>query len=411
MTTTSSSAFERILDPSGRADPYPLFGELRRTPVARQPDGTYVVSTYREIVALLHDPRVSSDRRNLGGPDTDPGASGKEDGAISFIGLDPPAHDRLRRLAMRHFGPPHSPGVVDGLRPAMLAITTELIDGIAGKRRADLVDEVAYPLPVAVICRLLGVPQEDEPQFHAWADQIVETLGPGEEDRAERERERLAVARDLERYLGGLAEERRRQPGDDMLSGFVTYRGPEGGMSPEEVVSTAVLLLIAGHETTINLIANGMLTFLRDPGLLDRLRADPGLIVPAVEELLRYEPPVQLVSSRIALDDIVIAGTTIPAGSPIVLALAAGSRDPGHVADPDRFDPCRARNEHLGFGGGVHYCFGAPLARLEAQIVLAELVRRLRGPRLVADPPPYRPSAVLRGPRHLLVDYEGVAPA
>ncbi|WP_327581370.1 cytochrome P450 [Nonomuraea sp. NBC_00507] len=402
---TSHSVFERILDPSGRADPYPLFGELRHTPVARQEDGTYVVSTYREIVALLHDPRVSSDRRNLRS------AAEAPDLTLSFIGLDPPEHDRLRRLTMRHFGPPHSPGMVDGLRPAMVSLTTALIDGIAGKRRADVVDEVAYPLPVAVICRLLGVPVEDEPRFHAWADQIIETLGPGEEDRAERERERQAVAHELKSYLAGLAEDRRRQPGEDLLSGFVTYRGPEGGMTPQEVVATAVLLLIAGHETTINLIANGMLTLLRHPDQLERLRAEPGLIVPAVEELLRYEPPVQLVSSRVALDDITIDGTTIPAGSPIVLALAAGSRDPAHTADPDRFDLCRARNEHLGFGGGVHYCFGAPLARLETQIVLAELVRRLRNPRLAADPPPYRPSPVLRGPRHLLIDYDGVEPA
>ncbi|GAA3582921.1 cytochrome P450 [Nonomuraea rosea] len=400
---TSPSVFEQILDPARRADPYPLFDELRKTPVARQEDGTYVVSTYREIVALLHDPRVSSDRRNLAT------APPQEERTVSFIGLDPPEHDRLRRLTMHHFGPPHSPGLIDGLRPEMLAITTGLIDGIAGKRQADVVDEVAYPLPVAVICRLLGVPQEDEPQFHAWADQIIETLGPGEEDRAERERLRQATGLELERYLAGLAEVRRGQPGEDLLSGLITYHGPDGAMTPQEVVATSVLLLIAGHETTINLIANGMLTFLRHPDLLERVRTDPGLIIPAVEELLRYEPPVQLVSSRIALDDITIAGTTIPAGSPIVLALAAGSRDPAHLADPGRFALDRPRNEHLGFGGGVHYCFGAPLARLEAQIVLSELIRRLRNPRLVTDPPPYRPSAVLRGPRHLLVDYDGVA--
>ncbi|MFC5827005.1 cytochrome P450 [Nonomuraea insulae] len=399
---TSDNVFQRILDPAERANPYPLLDRLRETPVARQEDGTYVVSTYREIVELLHDPRISSDRRHL------VSAAEPPDITPSFIGLDPPEHDRLRALTMRHFGPPHSPGTIDALRPAMLEVTTALIDAIAGKGRADLVDEVAYPLPVAMICRLLGVPEEDESQFHAWADQIIETLGPGEEDRAERERERHEVAKELEGYLGGLAEVRRQEPGQDMLSGLVTYRGPEGGMTPREVVATSVLLLIAGHETTINLIANGMLTFLREPDLLARLREDPGLIIPAVEELLRFEPPVQLVSSRVALDDITVAGTTIPAGSPIVLALAAGSRDPAHVDDPGRFDPCRPRNEHLGFGGGVHYCFGAPLARLEAQIVLTELVRRLRNPRLVTDPPPYRPSPILRGPRHLLVDYDGV---
>ncbi|NRQ40221.1 cytochrome P450 [Nonomuraea sp. NN258] len=404
--TSPPDVLQRILDPAGRADPYPLFGQLRETPVTRRPDGTYVVSTYREIVALLHDPRISSDRRNLDG-----GGTESPDQEPPFISLDPPEHDRLRRLTMRHFGPPHSPGTVDGLRPAMLDITTRLIDDLAGKRRADIVDEVAYPLPVAVICRLLGVPEEDESRFHAWADQIVETLGPGEEDRAERERERQAVGQELDRYLAGLADSRRSEPGQDLLSGLVTYHGPEGGMTPQQVVATSVLLLIAGHETTINLIANGMLTLLRHPDLLERVRAEPGLIVPAVEELLRYEPPVQMVSSRIALDDVEVAGTTIPAGSPIVLALAAGSRDPSHVTDPDRFDPCRARNEHLGFGGGVHYCFGAPLARLEAQIVLGELVRRLRGPRLVEDPPPYRPSPVLRGPRHLLVEYDAVEAA
>ncbi|MFI9594941.1 cytochrome P450 [Nonomuraea sp. NPDC052265] len=402
---TSDAAFQRILDPAGRADPYPFLGELRRNPVTRLEDGSYVVSTYREIVELLHDPRVSSDRRNLADAPETP------EHAPAFIRLDPPEHDRLRRLTMRHFGPPHSPGVVDGLRPMMLAATTELIDALAGKTRADVVDEVAYPLPIAVICRLLGVPAEDEQQFHAWADQIVETLGPGEEARAERARERQAVAENLERYLAGLAEERRREPGDDMLSGFVTYEGPDGRMTPEEVVATSLLLLIAGHETTINLIANGMLTLLRDPILLERLRADPDLVITAVEELLRFEPPVQLVSSRVTLDDVVVGGVTIPAGSPVVLALAAGSRDPAHVREPDRFDPCRRPNEHLGFGGGVHYCFGAPLARLEAQVVLGELVRRVRNPRLVADPPPYRPSAVLRGPRHLLIDYDAITPA
>ncbi|MEV0622716.1 cytochrome P450 [Nonomuraea sp. NPDC050404] len=392
-------AFRQILDPVGRADPYRYFGALRDEPVARQEDGSYVVSTYREIVALLHDPRVSSDRRNLGD-----GGSVSPELPVSFIGLDPPEHDRLRRLAMRHFGPPHAPGTVERLRPHMLEITTGLIDALAGRNRADLVDEVAYPLPVAVICRLLGVPQEDEPHFHALADEIIETLGPGEEDRAERERARQEKGLELARYLRGLAEARGREPREDMLSGLIA----DGGMTTQEVVATSVLLLIAGHETTINLIANGMLTFLRHPELLVRLREEPRLIIPAVEELLRYEPPVQFISSRVALDDIQIAGTTIPAGSPIVLAVAAGSRDPAHLADPDGFHLDRPRNEHLGFGGGAHYCFGAPLARLEAQIVLNELIRRLRNPRLVADPPPYRPSAVLRGPRHLLVDFDEV---
>jgi cytochrome P450 len=180
------------------------------------------------------------------------------------------------------------------------------------------------------------------------------------------------------------------------------------------VLSNAALLLVAGHETTVNLIANGILTLLRHPEVLDRLRRgnEPGLAARVVEELLRYEPPVQMLSTpRNAVADIEIAGTIIPKGSPVILALAAGSRDPAVVPDPDRFDPDREHNEHLGFGGGIHYCFGAPLARPEARIALTELAYRLENPRLVDDPPPYRASPSLRGPRHLLVDIDGVEPA
>jgi cytochrome P450 len=176
------------------------------------------------------------------------------------------------------------------------------------------------------------------------------------------------------------------------------------------LLATANLLLVAGHETTVNLITNGMLTLLRHPDVLGRLNREPGLIISLVEELLRYEPPVHL-RERTTLADIDIDGTTIPEGSPLVLVLAAGSRDPDHFPDPDRFDPDRADNTHLGYGSGIHYCFGAPLARVETQVALPELARRLVNPRLVTDPPPYRPNPVLRGPRHLLVEYDAILPA
>jgi cytochrome P450 len=396
------SVFEQILDDANRADPYPLYAELRRTPVSREADGTYVVSTYNEIVALLHDPRVSSTGRTIRDAQAAEDATSTQPPA--FIHVDPPEHDRLRGTTMRHFGPPHSPHLVDGLRPELLRIVTDLIDGLADRRRIDVVDDFAYPFPVTVICRILGVPREDEARFHAWADAVVEGLDPGPEGRDERLRRRQDALAELHRYLGGIAGERRDNPGDDLISGLVTDQ-----MSPSEVEITATLLLVAGHETTVNLITNGMLTLLRHPELLDRLRHEPDLSARFVEELLRYEPPVHMLSSRVALDDIDIAGVTIPAGALIVLALAAGSRDPAHVTDPDRFDPDRRYNEHLGFGGGVHYCFGAPLARLETQIALTELARRLDNPRLVTDPPPYRQSSELRGPRHLLVDIDGVA--
>ncbi|GGM47326.1 cytochrome P450 [Dactylosporangium sucinum] len=401
-----ASIFEQILDPANRADPYPLYAELRKTPVARQPDGSYVVSTYDEIVALLHDRRVSSDPRSR--PEL---AGAARSLPLPFISRDPPEHDRLRDLATQPFGPPCTPGRVEGMRPWLTETTDELIDNLAGRHRIDIVDDFAYPLPVTAICRLLGVPREDQPRFHRWADAQVETADPTTGTFAERQHRRDRISAELGAYLDGLAAADARQPGDDLISGLLTDTGPYAPMARADLLSTCALLLVAGHETTVNLIANGMLTLLRHPGVLDRLRREPDVIVALVEELLRYEPPVQLLSSRSALADIDIAGTTIPRGSPVTLMLAAGSRDPGRFPDPDRFDPDRADNVHLGFGSGIHYCYGAPLARVETQVALPALAHRLVNPRLVADPPPYRPNPTLRGPRHLLVDIDGVAPA
>jgi cytochrome P450 len=427
----AASLFDQILDYSNRADPWPLYARLRETPVAQRDDGSYVVSTYREIVALLHDPRVGSDVRNLprtaGGAaaETGPAAEELPGEGPSFLVLDPPEHDRLRRLATRHFGPPHAPDRVDRMQPDLRAVVTNLIDDFADRNRVDrnrvdrnrvdrnrvdIVDDFAYPFPVTVICELLGVPREDEPRFHHWAEAIVEAIAPVGDDAGERQRKRIQALTELHRYLDELADARLRNPGDDLLSGLLTDDGPDGRMSREQVLSTARLLLIAGHETTVNLITNGMLTLLRNPDVLRRLRQDPNLSVGIVEELLRYEPPVQFLPWRIALDDIDVLGTVIPKGSAITLVLAAGNRDPAHVPDADRFDPDRPNNQHLGFGGGIHYCFGAPLARLEAQIALAELAQRLENPRLASDPPPYRMSPVLRGPRHLLVEFDRVIP-
>jgi cytochrome P450 len=412
--------FAQILDYSHRANPYPLYAELRKTPVARQADGSYVVSTYREIEELLHDPRISSDLRNLAHPPV--GVPQERSGLPpSMLHLDPPDHDRLRRLTMRHFGPPHTPGRIDGMVPALRGIVTRLIDGFAGRNQVDIVDDFAYPFPVAVICELLGVPRGDEPRFHRWVEVGLESLDPKAADDPEQHRKHAQAMGAMAQYLSDLVEAHRRAPGNDLLSALATDDGPEGRMTPEQLLSTAFLLLVAGHETTVNLIANGVLTLLRHPDMLARLRREPDLVIRTVEELLRYEPPVHFVPWRAALDDIEIAGTTIPAGSQVMLVLASGSRDAEHVRDPDRFDPdrfdpdrfglARDNDQHLGFGGGIHYCFGAPLARLETQIALGEFARRLEHPRLVTDPPPYRPNPVLRGPLHLLVEFDHIAPA
>jgi cytochrome P450 len=396
-----------IYDPANRANPYPLYAELRRAPVCWQEDGpdeagTYVVSTYREIVALLHDPRISSEARHC----TQTGAAPQTElEAYSFIRLDPPDHDRLRRLAMRHFGPPERPAYLDRLRPEMDRIATALVDALAGQRSIDLVARVAYPLPVTVICAVLGVPREDQPQFHVWADALVESVGAHTPEARSR---RQQASKALADYMTRLVEQRRRQPGEDLLSRMATDEGAGGRMEDPFLVATSVLLLVAGHETTVNLIANGVLTLLRYPDVLGRLRRAPYLVAGAVEELLRYEPPVHLLANRTTLDEMQVAGVTIPKGALVTLALAAGNRDPARFADPDRFDPERRDNVHLGFGSGIHYCFGAALARLEGQIALREIVQRLERPRLIVDPPPYRPSPVLRGPRELFVEIDGV---
>jgi len=285
----------------------------------------------------------------------------------------------------------------------------ELIDALQGRDHIDLVDDFAYPLPVIVICRLLGVPREDEPRFSAWSQAIIEGVDPTPgSDPAERQRAAMAARMAMGLYLGDLADNRRGKPSDDMLSAFVNDPGPEGGFNRLELMSTAVLLLIAGHETTVNLITNGMLALLRYPEALELLRREPALMPRAVEELLRYEPPVHMLPQRTALTDVEVAGVTVPKGAPLILVLASGSRDPKRFHDPDHFEPTRRDNQHFGFGSGVHICFGAPLARIEAQIALTELTRRLERPRLLQDPPPYRRSPILRGPRHLPLEIAGI---
>ncbi|MER5515383.1 cytochrome P450 [Streptomyces sp. NPDC002763] len=408
--TTHTSMLRQITDFANRANPYPVYEELRKTPVLHEEDdGPYIISSYHDIEALLHDPRISSDESNVtvGGQDD---LSGPEATGLppSFIRLDPPEHDRLRRIANSSFGPPHRPRRIENMRGQLEEIITGLIDGLGDAREIDLVDQVAYPFPVTAICRLLGVPREDEPRFRTWVDPIVAGLDPDSRTAAESQRNAQEARLQLGMYLNGLVEQRAKEPRDDMLSDLVHSSGPDGSMTTMEVLSTAVLLLIAGHETTVNLITNGMLTLLRHPEVLERLRNDPGLSVRIVEELLRYEPPVQLVPQRTCIADIEVRGVTIPKGSRIWLVLGAGNRDPERFQDPDRFDPDRQDIQHLGFGSGIHSCFGAPLARIEAQLALSQLARRLDNPRLVEDPPPYRPNAVLRGPRHLNIAIDGV---
>ena len=412
---SGSTLFEQILDPAHRANPYPLYADMRKVPVARQEDGTYVVSTHAEIARLISDPRISSEDlpdpqkfRWTGHPITDlfirPIRAEIRRRHQPFIFRDPPDHDRLRGLVMRAF----SPERVRRMREETTDLTNELIEKFAGKARIDLVDDFSYPLPVTVICKLLGVPPEDEPQFQGWATQLATALEPNQRADAETQAKNEQCFTEISEFLRDLIAKKREAPRDDILTDLANGDADTERMNDFDLIATAVLLLVAGHETTVNLITNSVLTLLRFPEHWQRLRDEPAIAPRLIEEMLRYEPPVQY-RTRLAIADIPIAGVTIPKDAPVVLLLASGNRDPDRFADPDRFDPDRSDNRHLGFGGGLHYCVGAPLARIEAEVALVALAKRLNNPRLVEDPPPYRPGASLRGPRHLCLSFDGIA--
>ena len=371
----TSDLMRQVTDPASRHDPYPLYAKLRENRVNLLADGGYALGRYEDVVGLLHDPRISSDPHNA----SDPGSATLLEDA-PFIQRDPPDHDRLRAIAVRYFGPPVSPGVVSGQEPEIRGFVESLADSLPRSGEADLVDHFAYPLPVSVICGLLGVPKEDEPQFRVWTEGIVKGIDAQEQEGADE----LVRLRDQSRaamfvYVTELVNRHRMHPDGSVLSQLANDEAADV-MTDAELGATSILLLVAGHETTVNLTANGVLTLLRNPRALERLRSEPDWVIPLVEELLRFEPPVQYLPNRFALADIEIAGTTIPKGAPVILLLAAASRDPERFPHPDRFDPDRRDNQHLGFGSGVHYCFGAPLARIEAYQSLTTFARRLETP-------------------------------
>ena len=420
---TAEAAWAAAMKFDNRANPYPFFDELRKTPVARVADNTFVVTGYWELLQLAHDPRISSDISRspvrAQPPSDGESATGSEDLEAyghdrSIIVSDPPEHDRARRQVMRHFGPPHSPEVIPGMEPDIVRLCNELLDEVkaSGQKRLDIVDDYAYPVPVAVICKILGVPVKDEPMFHAWIFDFLAgvDLGPeasSEEGQTRAEKGRNSSA-ELLQYLSALIEQYRREPGEGLLSNLVNDDGPDGPMSAKEAVANAQLLLIAGHDSTVNTITNCVMTLLRNPGSIELLRTRPELIPRAIEEIQRLQSAVQFFPSRSATDDIEIGDTVIPKGAAVHLVYSAANRDPKRFANPNEFNPERQDNEHFGWGSGIHTCMGGPLARLEVNLALETFLRRVENPRLVVDPPPYRRSQIFRGPRHLLVDFDRI---
>jgi cytochrome P450 len=388
------------IDPEFVADPYPMYHRLRaEDPVHHSPLGFWILTRYEDVVAVLRDGRFAKEAiaafvaKRLGVEVATTGIG------ISMLDRDPPDHTRLRSLVSKAF----TPRVVEGLRPRIQQIVDELLDRAEDQRGMDLIEEFAYPLPVIVICEMLGVPVADQERFRGWSLDLARGLdatlfGPHSDVAARSRASREA----LTHYFRDLIAERRSAPRGDLLSALIAAEEAGDTLNEQELLATCILLLVAGHETTVNLLGNGTLALLRHPAELRRLRENPGLIGTAVEELLRYDGPVQR-TARIPSADVTIGGRTITAGEMVMPFIGAADRDPAQFPEPDRLDLARADNRHIAFGWGIHFCLGAPLARLEGQIAIGTLVRRLPKLALACDRPEYRQSLTLRGLKALPV--------
>lgn len=388
------------LDPRFRSDPYPSYKKLReKDPVHRSRlTGGVVLTRYADCETVLRDNRrfSSDDRKQPNYGKTieqtiKQGIMTREEASErgSMLRMDPPDHTRLRSLVSKAF----TPRTVETLRPRIEQIVEEQLDAVAASGEMDVIRDLAYPLPVTVIAEMLGIPTEDRERFKHWSDEAIRSLGFGSTDDARRS---MQASRDLRAYLEPVVEQRRREPREDLISALVAAEEQGDKLSTDEVFSTIILLLVAGNETTTNLIGNGLLALLRHPQQLAILRDDAALIENAVEELLRYDSPVQF-TGRIPLEDAEIGGRTIPAGKELLLVLGGANRDPAQYNDPDRLDVTRKDVRHLSFSHGIHFCLGAPLARLEGQIALLALLRRFPDMRLGVAEPPRGENILLRG--------------
>ncbi|RSN46816.1 cytochrome P450 [Streptomyces sp. WAC 04229] len=342
---------------------------------------SWLVVTRDAARAALTDPRLRNDIRHSASWDSDGGhAIGR-----NMLQSDPPQHTRLRHLVAGHF----TPRRIAALHPRVERVAEDLLDALERGGTADLVARYALPLPVTVICELLGVPGADREVFHTWSNELVMPTSP---------KAAQGAADALTGYLTDLTGAKRDDP-DGTLLGDLTAAADTGGLTAEELLGMAFLILVAGHETTVNLISATVHSLLTHPGQLDRLRAEPGLAGAAVEESLRFNSPVHASAFRFAAEPLELAGTPIAAGDSVLVSLAAASRDPGHFPDPDRFDIGRAPRGHLGFGHGLHHCLGAPLARMEATVAVRLLLERYPTLAFATDPATltWRTSTLLRG--------------
>jgi len=401
---TSAEDFD-YADPGFQSDPYPVYAVMRRdSPVhyRRITDDLAVWTCFRyeDVISVLRSPQFDTMKfpaaiidTFLAQPASPFHALARIVSAVMLV-KDGADHSRLRGLVNKAF----TPRMVEALRPRVVGLVDELLDGLAGRDEIDLLADFAAPLPIIVIAELLGIPPEDRVQLRGWSDNMATFLDGSIRD-ANIE-SAAGAAREMAAYLELIFEERRREPRDDLISGLVSAHEAEDELDDDELLATVALILGAGHETTTNLLGNGVLSLLRHPDQLDELRREPDLIGSAIEELLRYDSPVQN-TSRTPREDVVIGGQEIAAGIEVNVFLGSANRDPEIFSDPDVLDITRKDNRHLSFGHGVHFCLGASLARLEGQIAIRALLDRFPALKLAQEQLEWRPGLVLRGLRRL----------
>ena len=371
-----------------RAYPFDKYEELRlKDPVHRlRTINAWVLTQYEDTNAVLRDHARFS--RDYGG----------KSAYRSMLDTDPPDHTRLRTLVSKAF----TPRSVADLAPRIQQIVDDLLDATEGRDRFDLIDSFAYPLPVIVIAEMLGVPSGDIEVFKSWSNDIALSVEPTVSD--EQQRRIDESGEKLYDYFEGIIEQRRREPRDDMITALIAAEDEGDRLTHEELLATLLLLLVAGNETTRNLIGNGTLALMRNPGQLARLRSKPDLLDSAINEMLRYDSPVQL-DGRMAVEEIEIGGKRIKPGQRAICLLGAANRDPSVFTNPDVFDIGRQEASHIAFGRGIHYCLGAPLAVLEGRVAFSSLLKRFSSIKLLSEPE-YREQVVLRGVKELWIEVE-----
>ncbi|MFF5537354.1 cytochrome P450 [Streptomyces cinerochromogenes] len=404
MAGSSDLAFDPW-DPAFVADPYPAYAELRaRGRVVRyEPTDQWLVPHHADVSALLRDRRLGRTYqhrfsheefgRTPPPPEHEPFHTLNDHGMLD---LEPPDHTRIRRLVSKAF----TPRTVERLKPYVEGLADELVAGLVRNGGGDLLTDVAEPLPVAVIAEMLGIPEADRGQLRPWSADIcgMYELNPSEETAAKAVRASV----EFSQYLRELIAARRKEPGEDLVSGLIAAHDEGDRLTEQEMISTAVLLLNAGHEATVNATVNGWWALFRNPDQLAALRADHSLVPSAIEELMRYDTPLQLFE-RWVLDDIEIDGTTIPRGSEIAMLFGSANHDPAVFTDPGRLDLTRGDNPHISFSAGIHYCIGAPLARIELAASMTALLRQAPALTLAAEPE-RKPNFVIRGLSGLRVE-------